>query len=203
MNLKRFEPEGYRIILLPGIHLKWVDNGASPCSLPKWPLSTRLSFSEDWSGSARSQTECSTCRQVSEQGRADKSMVHPQGPLRGHLRKVRNWENEKGGMTKGGIGKSSFSLLLWKCTQMFDWSACKAPGNKTTETKTRLPDARPFFARAVIGWHYLSNATCLTRPRLLYASFMVSWVAVTCYIIRRHWRKPALQWFSVALSFIT
>ena len=35
----------------------------------------------------------------------------------------------------------------------------------------------------VMGWHYLSNATCLIRPHLLYACFVVSRI-ISCYIIR-------------------
>ena len=43
------------------------------------------------------------------------------------------------------------------------------------------------------GWHYLSNATCLTRPRLFYACFVVSGIAKTCYIFRHFRRTPALD----------
>ena len=32
--------------------------------------------------------------------------------------------------------------------------------------------------------HYLSNATCLIRPHLFYARFVVSWITVICNIIR-------------------
>ena len=39
-------------------------------------------------------------------------------------------------------------------------------------------------ARAQIGWHYLSNATCLIRPRLFYALFAVSRIIIVCYMIR-------------------
>ena len=39
------------------------------------------------------------------------------------------------------------------------------------------------------GWHYLSNATCLLRPRLFYAWFVVSRTIIICYMIRRAWRK--------------
>ena len=34
-----------------------------------------------------------------------------------------------------------------------------------------------------MGWHYLSKATCLTRPHLFYASFVVSRVVVICNMI--------------------
>ena len=34
------------------------------------------------------------------------------------------------------------------------------------------------------GWHYLSNATCLIRPRVFYACFVVSGSTTTCCIIR-------------------
>ena len=32
----------------------------------------------------------------------------------------------------------------------------------------------------MIGWHYLSNATCLIRPRLFYALFIVSRIIMIC-----------------------
>ena len=35
-----------------------------------------------------------------------------------------------------------------------------------------------------LGWHYLSNATCLIWPRLFHACFVVSRIAVTHYIVR-------------------
>ena len=37
---------------------------------------------------------------------------------------------------------------------------------------------------AHVGWHYLSNATCLTRPHLFYAYFVVPRIAILCYILR-------------------
>ena len=33
---------------------------------------------------------------------------------------------------------------------------------------------------ACIGWHYLSNATCLMRPRSFYALFVASRITVIC-----------------------
>ena len=43
-----------------------------------------------------------------------------------------------------------------------------------------------------IGWHYSSNATCLTRPHSLYALFIVSRIIIIYYILRHFWRTPAL-----------
>ena len=34
----------------------------------------------------------------------------------------------------------------------------------------------------VFGWQYLSNATCLMRPQLLYACFVASRITILCYI---------------------
>ena len=39
-------------------------------------------------------------------------------------------------------------------------------------------------AEMSLGWHYSSNATCLMRPHLFYAFFVVSRITMTCYIIR-------------------
>ena len=44
-----------------------------------------------------------------------------------------------------------------------------------------------------VGRHCLSNATCLTRPRLFYASFIMSRIAIVCQLIRPFWRTPALD----------
>ena len=38
---------------------------------------------------------------------------------------------------------------------------------------------------AILGWHSLSNATCLRRPRSLYACFVASRIII-CYIILNH-----------------
>ena len=46
---------------------------------------------------------------------------------------------------------------------------------------------------AMTGWHYLSNATCLIRPRLFYVLFVVSRIALICYIIRYFWRNCVRQ----------
>ena len=35
-----------------------------------------------------------------------------------------------------------------------------------------------------VGWHYSSEATRMMRPRLFYASFVVSRITIICYIIR-------------------
>ena len=44
-----------------------------------------------------------------------------------------------------------------------------------------------------LGWHYLSNATCLIQPHLFYACFVVSRITTLCYMIRHFRRKPALD----------
>ena len=36
---------------------------------------------------------------------------------------------------------------------------------------------------SLLGWHYLSDATCLIRPRLFYVLFVVSRITITCRII--------------------
>ena len=37
---------------------------------------------------------------------------------------------------------------------------------------------------AIVGWRYLSNATCRMRPSLFYAFVVVSRIAIICEIIR-------------------
>ena len=41
-----------------------------------------------------------------------------------------------------------------------------------------------------IGWHYLSNTTCLIRPHLLYALFVVSMITIICQTIRHFEEDP-------------
>ena len=45
----------------------------------------------------------------------------------------------------------------------------------------------------MLGWHYLSNASCLIRPRLFYACFVVSRIAILCYIICHYWRNTVFR----------
>ena len=46
--------------------------------------------------------------------------------------------------------------------------------------------ANPGLVQAVVpfGRHYLSNATCLIRPHLFYAFFVVSTITMHCYMVR-------------------
>ena len=43
---------------------------------------------------------------------------------------------------------------------------------------------RQRFRVALLGWHYLSNATCLMRPRLFYALCIVSKITIICQFAR-------------------
>ena len=44
-----------------------------------------------------------------------------------------------------------------------------------------------------VGWHYLSNATCLMRPPWLYVCFVVSRIMLICRMLRQCWRTHALD----------
>ena len=47
--------------------------------------------------------------------------------------------------------------------------------------------SRPYrfpAAKAALGWHYLSTATCLMRPHSCYACFVVSRITIICHMIR-------------------
>ena len=37
-----------------------------------------------------------------------------------------------------------------------------------------------YVNRRIVGWHYLSNVTCLIWPRLFYALFVVSMITMNC-----------------------
>ena len=61
------------------------------------------------------------------------------------------------------------------------------PPSAAGRTAPRPPPASPqapHSAPTKIGWYYLSNATCLMRPRLFYAMLVVSMIIIICYIIR-------------------
>ena len=74
-------------------------------------------------------------------------------------------------------------------------STCKSktPDNATTTNNNIFvagacalvrAEGRDPRLRAHLGWHYLSNATCLIRPHWFYVYFVVSWTVIICYIIR-------------------
>ena len=39
---------------------------------------------------------------------------------------------------------------------------------------------RPQESEALLGWHYLSNATCLVRPHLFCALFVATKIIMSC-----------------------
>ena len=47
--------------------------------------------------------------------------------------------------------------------------------------------------RAKLGRRYLPSATCLLRPQLCYACFVVSRITIICCMIRHVRRPPALD----------
>ena len=48
-----------------------------------------------------------------------------------------------------------------------------------------LSRALPSEIPLMLGWHYLSNATCLIRPHLFYACFVLSRIIIHCQINHR------------------
>ena len=51
-----------------------------------------------------------------------------------------------------------------------------------SEAEQREP--RRYASDASLEWHYLSNATCLIRPHVFYAVFVVSRIPIICNIFR-------------------
>ena len=43
---------------------------------------------------------------------------------------------------------------------------------------------RFWYVLQSLGWHYLSNATCLIRPHLFHALSVVSRITIVCQTIR-------------------
>ena len=117
----------------------------------------------------------------------------------------------------------SYLLYVCFCEHLLDWRHCllgrrghkyQNPGSRNFDSRNsirikvskswlarhgRLAGALAFLiifawvARAIAGWHYSSNATCLMRPRLFYVLFVVSRTTITCYVLHRFWRKRVLD----------
>ena len=60
----------------------------------------------------------------------------------------------------------------WACSTASAWPSCGRLGGA------------PGRATATLGKHYLSNATCLMRPRLFYAPCVVSRTIIICHALR-------------------
>ena len=56
--------------------------------------------------------------------------------------------------------------------------------HRATTEAPLLGGYRELIKGCELGWHYLSNTTCLIRPPL-YVFFVVSRMIIICYIIRR------------------
>ena len=72
----------------------------------------------------------------------------------------------------------------------------KHPARRIRPTPRICPTPTPFcrhplsqsperqILKPLLGWLYLSNATCLMRPHLFYACFVAPRITITCYMIR-------------------
>ena len=86
-------------------------------------------------------------------------------------------------------------LLFWiLCICLFSCYTCVmfcqfmfACGPRDVAAMATIPP--PTF----VGWHCLSNATCLILPHQFYVFFVVSRITTICYIIRKCWRTPVLD----------
>ena len=80
---------------------------------------------------------------------------------------------------------------------------CSSSNNNNNGGTPRLLSIALMLTRmANLGRHYLSNATCLTRPRLFNACFVASRITIICQNVRHCWRTPALdeeRWTSMSL----
>ena len=89
-------------------------------------------------------------------------------------------------------------LLNWRRMWLNRVRMHSAEKNKTSATRGLIKHAT-CIARMVrrgqrmlagersshVGWHYLSKATCLIRPHLFLACFVVSKILICCYVILR------------------
>ena len=60
---------------------------------------------------------------------------------------------------------------------------------------SNLRDPGPLQADMLqsIGWHYLSNATCLIRPHFFYVLFIVPRITMICYILSPLLKKASVR----------
>ena len=61
----------------------------------------------------------------------------------------------------------------------------KSSSGGLTTTEARLSTS--------IGWHYLSNATCLMRPHVFYVLLVASRSTIVCYILHHFRRKKCVR----------
>ena len=84
-----------------------------------------------------------------------------------------------------------------QCWPHLSLSECRTPwaAEAAGQTSPAWSCSAPivFSAGWPFGWHCLSNATCLIRPPLFYACYVVSRNAILCYFIRNFWRKHVLD----------
>ena len=74
------------------------------------------------------------------------------------------------------LGDSLFAVVVIMLLLVFVfYSLCVSLGDSFVAELSQL---------CVLWWHYLSNATCLTRPHVFYACFVVSRSTISCYTIR-------------------
>ena len=75
------------------------------------------------------------------------------------------------------------------CVCVFEGAACEVREELGRRRKLVM-----FLAgHADLGWHYLSNATCLIRPRSSSVCFVVSRITIVCKHIRHFRRAHALD----------
>ena len=97
---------------------------------------------------------------------------------------------------KSNLGPRLCGVLFASCLPSwcrFIWRGPSKAHPNAPASRTSNHPAPGAVALSSVGWHYLSNATCLIRPHLSYELFIVSRITVTCYIIRRFWRTHALD----------
>ena len=111
----------------------------------------------------------STCAAPAARRRPRRGRNAPVGAILPYLR-------EMGGAPRNPAPRNHF--LAW---------IVKSPGCHCTDAF----DAQQ--TPPLLGWHYLSNATCLIRPHVFYALFIVSRIIIICYIIRHCRRTHALD----------
>ena len=68
-----------------------------------------------------------------------------------------------------------------------------SPENPRRSSVARTTKRMSARVASHLGWHYLSNTTCLIRSHSFYASFVVSRITISCRTIRRFWRKRVVD----------
>ena len=94
-----------------------------------------------------------------------------------------------------------YTYIVQSSRALWRWADWRLASITVPQRGTRRKGGSDRQISATVGWHHLSNVTCLTRPHSLHASLVVSRIVMMCYIIRQWWSTRVLdKWFPLNKS---